>query len=65
VESNLGYLEFELCNMLHITPKELGVKRQQDPLGIMFLERHFIHRWNEKVKAMKKQESELKKRKHR
>jgi hypothetical protein len=52
VESNLGYLEYELCKYFNVTPKGLGDLRAKDPNGVYFVESHMIHRWNEEAKAM-------------
>ena len=51
MESNLGFLEYEICGFLHITPKELGKKRLEDPSGIAFIERLMIHKWEKEAEA--------------
>ena len=64
MESNLGYLEFEVCKLLGITPKELGRKRKDDPGGVYFLESSMIHKWNKEAESYRKQKAELEHRKH-
>ena len=54
MESNLGYLEFEMCSLLGVTPKQLGEFREKDPIGIIFLENHYIYRKVEEHKAIEK-----------
>jgi len=65
VESNLGYLEFEMCKFLKVTPKELGKRRYNDPAGVYFLESSMINRWNKEAEVYRKQKSEMEHRKHR
>jgi len=65
VESNLGYLEFELCKEWGLTPKELGEKRKHDPEGVSFLERTMIYRWEQQHKAHKEAERKSKAKSHR
>ena len=65
MESNVGYLEYEMCSFLHVTPKQLGDLREKDPTGLTFLERTFIHRKNEENKAWKKRQAESKRKKPR
>jgi hypothetical protein len=60
VESSLGYIEYEICQFLHLTPKELGKKRKYDPTGIQFLELHMAHRWNKEAEERKKLDQEMK-----
>ena len=54
VESNLGYLEYELCGFLHLTPRELGKRREEDQSGVAFLEREMIHKWEKEAEARDK-----------
>jgi hypothetical protein len=65
VESNLGYVEFEMCKFLRITPKELGKRRKNDPAGMYFLESSMIHRWNKEAEHIKKQNDEMKRKQRR
>jgi len=60
VESNLGYLEYEMCTLLNTTPKGLGELRTKDPLGVAFLERTYIHRRKKEYEDYKKRERESK-----
>lgn len=65
MESNLGYIEFEMCKFLGITPKELGKRRKYDPTGVYFLELSMIYRWNKEAEHIKKQNDEMKRKQHR
>jgi len=56
VESNVGHLEFKMCELLNCTTLELGEKRRRDPRGVAFLERHVIWEANEKDKHYKEME---------
>ena len=58
MNSGVGYLEFELCKLFQVTPKELGQQRAKDPMGMAYMERTLIHRWEVEVKA--KDEAERK-----
>jgi len=60
VSNGLGYIEFELCKLLRVTPKELGEKRRRDPDGLRFLELSMMDRWNKEYEAHKKAESKSK-----
>lgn len=51
--------------MLGLTPKELGDKRERDPIGVAFLERTIIYRMNKKAEAHEKQRKEMERAKHR
>ena len=51
VSSGLGHLEYKICETLHVTPKQLGKLREEDPSGISFIEQHIIWESNEKHKA--------------
>jgi len=52
-----------MCEFLHVTPKQLGKLRDEDPRGVNFLEHHIIWEAEERHKAH--QESERRaKRKH-
>jgi hypothetical protein len=62
VESNVGYLEYEMCALLGKTPNELGHLRIKDPLGMVFLERHLLYRLEKEHEYRKKQEQEAKRR---
>ena len=63
VESNIGFLEYEMCQFLRVTPRQLGKLRHDDPAGISFLEQHFIHRKKEEAKHYKEMEKKAKSRK--
>lgn len=65
VESNLGYLEAELCKIFHVTPRGLGKLREEDPIGVEMMERHLIYVWNEKAKKQKEMEKKAKRAKSR
>ena len=56
MESNLGFMEYELCKEWKLTPKELGEKRRNDPEGVAFLELSMIHRWKKEEEARKEAE---------
>lgn len=58
MESNLGYLEYELCKFFNVTPKGLGSLREKDPNGVAFVEAHMIHRWNVESREYDKQKRE-------
>ena len=60
MESNIGFLEFELCKFFRNTPKQLGKLREEDPLGISFLELSMIKKWNQTAKEQEKREMESK-----
>jgi len=60
VTSGLGYLEFELCKLFQVTPKELGQQRVKDPTGMAYMERTLIHRWETEVKARDEAERKAK-----
>jgi hypothetical protein len=64
VESNIGYLEYEICKFLRITPKELGRKRIEDPAGVYFLELAMIDRWNKEAEHIKRQNAEIERKQH-
>ena len=49
-----------MCSFLHVTPKQLGKLREDDPNGMSFLELSFIHRRKEEHKAREKYEKEMK-----
>lgn len=65
MESNLGYLEYEMCSLLSVTPKQLGVLREENPLGLAYLERSFIYRRQQEYEANKKQQDEMKRKSRR
>jgi hypothetical protein len=65
VESNLGYLEYEMCSLLNVTPKQLGRLREDDPTGLAFMERSFIHRKVVEHEMYEKQKKEAEKAKGR
>lgn len=60
MESNLGYLEYELCGFLNKTPRQVGELRKEDPTGVAFLERFMIHKWNKEAEAREKAERQSK-----
>lgn len=60
MESNLGYLEYEMCSLLSVTPKQLGELREKDSKGLAFLEYSFIHRKKKEYDEWKKREAERK-----
>jgi len=53
-------LEFEICKLLHVTPKQLGTLRYEDPVGISFLERSLVYRWKQRVDQQKEIERKSK-----
>jgi len=42
-----------MCELLRVTPKQLGRLRSSDPVGIGFLEQYMVHEAKEKEKAYK------------
>jgi hypothetical protein len=60
VESNLGFLEYEMCTLFQTTPKGLGELRDKDPLGLMFIEKTFVYRKQKEYEEYKKREQEAK-----
>lgn len=63
VSSGIGQLEFELCSLLHKTPREIGELRRNDPLGVRFLEECIIWRKKQEYEALKKAEMQARKKK--
>ena len=61
VKSGVGALEYKLCEFLHVTPRQLGDHRKENPYGIMFLEQRMIYEAKEKEKYYK----ELERKSHR
>jgi len=53
-------MEFEICKLLRVTPKELGDKRRKDPQGVEFLQRAIIDRWDREMKAHEEAERKAK-----
>ena len=52
-----------MCEFLHVTPRQLGEIRHQDPAGISFLEQYMIHESKEREKAYRDAERKSKSRK--
>lgn len=46
--------------MLHVTPRKLGILREEDPKGIYFIERYIAWETEEKIKAHKEIERKSK-----
>lgn len=63
VQSNIGFLEYEVCQFLHVTPMQLGALRKKDPAGIRFIEQHYIYRRKEEEKHHKEMERKAKSKK--
>jgi hypothetical protein len=49
-----------VCEFLHITPKQLGQLRLDDPKGIEFIERHIIWKIEQEIEAYKDAERKRK-----
>jgi len=49
-----------MCDFLKVTPRELGEKRRKDPIGVSFLERFMIYKWQKENEARKKIDSKAK-----
>ena len=54
-----------MCLLLNVTPKQLGKLRDEDSVGITFMERTYLHRKEKEHEAYKKQEAEAKRKSHR
>ena len=63
--AGIGQLEAKVCEFLHVTPRQLGDIRRQDPLGVAFIEQHIIWVAEEKQKAYKEAERKSKHRRKR
>lgn len=50
-----------MCSLLGVTPKQLGALREEDPVGVLFLERSFIHRRVKENEAREKAHKEAEK----
>ena len=51
-----------MCLLLNVTPKQLGKLRDNDPVGMTFMERTYLYRREKENEAYKKQEAEAKRR---
>ena len=51
-----------MCLLLNVTPKQLGKLRDEDSMGILFMEKTYLHRKEKEHEAYKKQEAEAKRR---
>ena len=64
VECGIGQLEYKVCETLHVTPKQLGKLRREDPDGIAFIEQHIIWEAEERNKVYKEQQRKMKSKSH-